>query len=288
VEPKAEPEAPSATEAPEPVEGGETPAPSELTEAQIAELPFHNHPRFKEIVGQKNALKSELQTITAKVEELQRPAEQWGNVREFMATNSLSDQDMLDMFRMGALLRTDPLAGRAAIAEYLSDIDLALGLRLPPDLQEDVDAGYMSEERARELHQARSTASQAEATAQAQREREEQARAVQQQTEHAQQLTSAAKAWEAAKRARDPDFDAKQDLIVDRMRSIAAAERLQPRTAADINALLDRAHQDVTAQLRRFVPAPKPVNRPPSGAPTTVATPQPMTMREAIAQAARG
>ena len=287
VEARPEPEAPSA---PEPAKTDvEAPAaPQEMTEAEIAELPFHNHPRFREVLTQRNALRGELGEAQTKLRQYEPDAQQWGNVREFMQHNNLSDQDVLDGFRMMALLRTDPLQGRAAIAQYLTDVDLALGLVLPNDLREDVDSGYLSEERAYELAKARAATTSYEAAAAETRQYEERTQAQRAHEAMAQRLTSTAEAWENERRGRDPDFEAKADLIADRMRSIAQAERLQPRTPEEIVALLDRAAQDVTVHLKRFVPVPRPMSRPTSAAPATVAAPEPKTMREAIAMAARG
>jgi hypothetical protein len=288
VEPKPEPvlEAPSAAAADR--SDPAKPAPQEMTEAEIAELPFHNHPRFKEVISQRNALKGELGEAAEKLRQYEPDAQQWGNVREFMQHNNLSDQDVLDGFRMMALLRTDPLQGRAAMAQYLAEVDAALGLRLPDDLLEDVESGYISEERAVELAQMRARTQGFEAQALAQNQLAERTQAEQAQQAISQRMTSAAEAWEASRRSRDPDFEAKADLIADRMRSIAQAERLQPRTPEDITALLDRAHADVTTHLKRFVPATRPINRPTAASPATSAAPAPTTMREAIERAVGG
>src|SRR3954469_17015945 len=83
VEPKVEAEAPSAA-APEKNDAA-TPEPApELTEAEIAELPFHNHPRFKEVLTQRNALRGELAEVQTKLRQYEPDAQQWGNVRAFM------------------------------------------------------------------------------------------------------------------------------------------------------------------------------------------------------------
>lgn len=289
VEPKEEAEAPSA---PEPAKTDDPAAPPvpppEMTDAEIAALPFHNHPRFREVLSQRNALRGELGEAQTKLRQYEPDAQQWMNVREFMQSNNLSDQDVLDGFRMMALLRTDPLQGRAAIAQYLTDVDRALGLLLPDDLREDVESGYLSEERAAELAKARAATASYEAQTAEQRQQEERNQALRENEALAQRLTSAAETWENARRARDPDFEVKADLIADRMRSIAQAERLQPRTPEEITALLDRAAQDVAVHLKRFVPAARAVNRPTSASPATVAAPEPKTLREAIMLAARG
>jgi hypothetical protein len=258
-----------------------------LTEAQLAELPFHNHPRFKEVITQRNALRSELGEATERLRQYEPDAQQWGNVREFMQHNNLSDQDVLDGFRMMALLRTSPIEGRAAMAQYLSEVDAALGLRLPDDLREEVEFGYISEERANELARARATTASYEAQAQANRQYVEQNQQQEAVAALQTQLTTAAERWETARRARDPDFEAKADLIADRMRSIAQAERLQPSTPEQITALLDRAAADVTVHLKRFVPAVRSMARPTAASPATVAAPEPKSMREAIALALR-
>lgn len=289
VEPKREePEGSSPAAAEKPDEGGEPEAPPELTDAEIAELPFHNHPRFKQVVDQKNAFKAQLETTTAQLREMERPAEQWSNVREFMEHNSISDDDMLDGFKMMALIRTDPMQGRVALAAYLTELDSALGLVLPDDIREDVESGYLSEERAFELSRARAMTVSQTAQQQQQRQAEERAQAERASQELGNQLSTAAENWEAARRTRDPDFDAKQDLIADRMRAIAMAERLRPNTPEQLTALLDRAHADVTAHLSRFRTPPAAVRRPTSASQATVAAPQPKSLREAITLAARG
>lgn len=288
VEPKEDtgPEASSAAAAEKPADG-EPDAPKELTDAEIAELPFHNHPRFKQVVDQKNALKAELTTASDKLREFEEPARLWGNVRGFMEHNSISDQDMLDGFKMMALIRTDPIEGRKAVAAYLTELDQALGLVLPKDLRDDVESGYLSEERANELARARAATRSYEAVETERRQTQERDQAASARQEVTSKLTAAAEGWETARRARDPDFEAKADLIADRMRAIAMQERKSPRNEAEMHALLDRAYDDVTGQLRRFTPAPKPVARPTNSSPATVAAPVPKTLRDAIALSVR-
>lgn len=287
VQPQAEPEASSAAEPKTEGQAAPEEASDELTSEELETLPFGKHPRFKQVIGQRDEARQQAGELQTKLAEYEPAAQQWGLVRGFMSENQLSDTDMLDGFRMMAMVRMDPLNGRKAIVDYLDQLDTALGLKLPEDLRDDLDLGRITEERAYELSRSRAAQTAQQQEQQQRQTEQQQSQQREQVQQHVSNMTTAATAWETQVRGTDPDFDRKQQLIADRMQALVAADpKATPKNADEMTALLNRAHTDVTSALKRIVPQPRPVARPTSAANPTVAAPQPKTMREAIALAA--
>ena len=239
--------------------------------------PFGRHPRFQRVLSERASFK-------AKAEELRAPAENYGKIETFLKQNDISNEEMVDLFKVAALAKADPSEALKVLQPLLSDLYERTGAFLPDDLRTDVEEGKITEERGREL--ARERARSRELERQADRERER-ADTVTQATEaerRAEALGSAYSDWENARKVKDPDFADKEDLIADRCR-VLIAEKGQPATAAEMTGILDQAYTDVTARLRKMIPAREEVKPAPrSGSPSATAAPQ--SLKEAIALAA--
>lgn len=202
-------------------------------------------------------------------------------VTEYLQTAGLAPEEFAELQSVGALMKRDPTKAREVLLEHVARIEEYLGLRLPDDIHQDVEQGFISEDRARELSQARAKARAAE-TAVAEREAMEATR----------QKVGAVEAWEAATRETDPDFDAKlpnvrQAVELEILRRERAGQPVAtPKDALDV---VKAAYESTNAMLKRFAPRTARVPASPSSAAPVPAAPpaEPKTALEAAWAALR-
>lgn len=111
-------------------------------------LDFHQHPRFQELIREKNEYKAQLETS--------KPlAERAKMLDQYCQQNGITEQQIARALEYYRLLNTEPgkayemlKADYQRLAQYSGDL-------LPDDLQAEVAAGTLSPERAKELAQAR-------------------------------------------------------------------------------------------------------------------------------------
>lgn len=238
-------------------EGDGQPADAKATKEpdneNFSDVPFHTHPRFRQLLRQRD--------------EFKRGHEQFSNVQSFLDVHGLSADEAANMLVIGGLRRTDPVACWNALQPFLHDLVVAAGVAIPPDLQQRVAAGEMSEAAARELSQSRAKIGAGEMQRTFEQERKERERL----TDQATQVTRAAEDWEAERRQKDPHFDAKVDPI---MREVAFLQRTEgiPNTPDGVRDQLKRAYEVVNSSLRTSV----------SNAGRTLATAAAATRRPAV------
>ncbi|MEI7652541.1 MAG: hypothetical protein WCJ96_11105, partial [Verrucomicrobiota bacterium] len=227
------------------------------TEA-VEKLPFHNHPRWKE--------------VQSELKEAKPAAEEYRKITSFMQSQGLTNQEVAEGFQIMALMKNNPAEAHKRISEYKSRLDAFVGEKLPDPIREKVDNGSIDPETAKEY-----------AALLAQRQLEQQ-RAEYQQVEQARQsqdgMRNAVVNWEQQKKAKDPEWSTKEALITDRVRSLMASE--QPNTAEQAVALVERAYSQITDQLRRIAPQRQPINPVRSTTSSVSVNVAPKSLKEAV------
>lgn len=214
------------------------------------------------------------------VKGLRPDAERGTALTRYLAESGVTPEEFVQLQDAGALIKRDPAAARKILLDKVAEIDRVTGLTLPDDLQTEVESGYISEDRARELSQARARAARAEETV-------AQDRHLQQQNALLGDVTS----WEAEMRRVDSDFARKLPDIQSRVR-LAVLERMQTgqpvASGAEAVKIAADAYKAVNDMLASFAP-PRTSTRPtPSSAASAPATsPAPRTIYEAAAAAVR-
>ena len=160
---------------------------------------------------------------------------------------------------------------------------------LPDDLREQVNAGYITEEHARELsqHRARTAHQQVKAADQEQRSQRTQ---VETQKKTVQGIEQAITAWESKWASTDPDYQKKQRKVQEQIEiSLSRAQRANklPKTAEEAVKLADECRKRVEAEYAQFSPAKREVRHVTGGSAVSAASP-PKTLQEAILRAANG
>lgn len=242
-----------------------------------SDVPFNTHPRFKELIKEKN-------TYKAKLAEYEPDAQQYRQIQEFMQTNHLSAQEVAEgMVLMAEMKSGDPAKAYEALQKKLEVLALAAGKKLPKDIEERVEQGYVDRETAEQLYQQQAAAQRQAALAQARLNQT----ATQQAMQQVQAISGAVAAWETATRVTDPDFDIKAELVRDRVRAKLATAGM-PKTSDEALALSKSAYDEVTQMLRRAQGPKQAMRTTVGGKVNGSATPEPQSLLDVIRQASAG
>lgn len=256
--------------------------PVEKTDAQKAEddakLPFHNHPRWKEVIGQNKSL-------TEKVATLEPAAQQFGKITEFMETNRLNHDEVGEGFIIMAMIKNGDPRGLVKLDDYRNKLAEFLGEKIPTDIQAQIDSGAITEAAGKELSKARAGKANTDAELARKTEADTQRTNTEKAATLARECQSAATAWQVEIQKTDPDFAKKESAIARYSRALMQ-ERGFPKTPADAVKIVKDAYAEVNKDFASVLPAKTGVKRVESAPSSHGATPQPKTLREAIAQAA--
>lgn len=241
-------------------------------DADDKDPPFHKHPRWKELVAERDQLKPD--------------AENYQRINQFMDANRLTPQEVAEGFQTMALMKQDPVAAKQRLEHMLQGLQEFDPGYMPSDLQKEVDDGLITPERAQEMAQYRAQTRQAQfrnesTEAQLRQTQEQRQREVAQQQQR--QLMEAVNAWEQQVKSKDPEYDQKAPYIEDRLRALVMQQG-HPQTQQDAVKLAEQAKGDVEKRLKQLQPR-KPESKPmPSGGSSKVKS-EPKSLNEAISQA---
>lgn len=211
------------------------------------QVPFHEHPRWKEMVTERDELRRQVAELTPIRQEAEK-------VRQFCDSYQITQDQHYAALEVAALLNSDPakaLERLKPIVEQLSQFD---GTALPEDLRNEVDEGIISEERAQEIAKLRAQTRMGETR--------QQQFAVRQQQAYVRAVSEGLSSWQSSKAKLDPDFrpkktegdpDGKYELFVDRLHKMWSAK--PPESAQQAIAQAEQAYESVQKALGRYIPA---------------------------------
>lgn len=238
-------------------------------EEDYTNLPFHKHPRFKELVQQRN--------------EARESAEKFEIMQTYLADNNLSGDEAAVGLDIMAKMKSDPMAALKALQPYVQQLSQAAGIIVPNDIQAKVDDGYLDESAARELTRSRADAAW---------QRQQNAALVQQQQtqahqEHIDYLASVVHEWEENAEANDPDYDLKRDLVDARVQALrwelgSNGQQYTAQTPEDVRKLAQTAYNQVTEQYNAKFGNKQPIKSASGGKLGGSPAPEPTTLQEAI------
>lgn len=252
-----------------------TPLP-DPTEADLKKLRPETRRRFEQLLAQRNEARQQYQAVVPELE-------QHRQLQGYLRDAQLATEDVNTLLGVGAALRRgDYQAFLDGVTPYVMAAQEVLGLRVSPDLQNQVEQGLIDEATARELTRTRHRAAQAEARLQ---ETNQQVVA-DQQVRGVQEIRGAVDAWEAGIQRRDPDY-ARMSGAVRRVAQGLLQERGLPRSPQEAVALTQAAYDEVRAMYAGAQPAPRATRPSPSSIHVATGTsrPEPRTMKEAAVMA---
>lgn len=243
----------------------------------FSDVPFNKHPRFKELIKEKNAYK-------AQIAEYEPDAKQYRQIQTFMESNQLTPEEVAEGLVLMAQMKSgDPAKAYEALSEKLENLALQAGKKLPKELEDRVEQGYIDRETAQTLYVQQVNAEREAAKANLQLQQ----RTQQDSQTQAAVMANTVAAWESATRASDPDFEVKAELVKDRVRAHIAQHGM-PKSAEAALALSKEAYEAVTKTLRR-VQGVKPAMRTAVGGKVNgSAAPEPRNLLDVIRQASAG
>jgi hypothetical protein len=209
-------------------------------EGETEKLPFNDHPRWKQVLKERKDLK-------AKLEEANPLAETARGLQRFCQENNVSQDELTDALQLAALAKRDVTAFRRVMQERLEGFDIALGTKLPADLQKKVDDGKIDEDGAKEIAQARIQAKHAQNGQQS-------AQQIAEQRLH-RDIGVAVDAWEASLKKGDPSWDSRRDTLQDRF--LALCRENPPRNVQEAIQLAEKANTEVKKRFSKFAPKPQ-------------------------------
>lgn len=201
----------------------------------FSDVPFHKHPRFKEVVSERNRYRE--------------GARQYEQVQSFLKTNGLGPEDAADALLIWADMKTNPQEAWKRLKPIVQKLLVDAGEVIPGDLKQKVAQGQMSPDAALEMARLRARAGNLEQSSARQAEQAQQAQVAAQQ----RAISAAAETWEMGVRRSDPDFAAKMD---DLKREIVFLQREKgmPNTPEKVREQLDEAYKAVNARVASFRP----------------------------------
>lgn len=233
-------------------------SPKATSQKAAEKVPFHNHPRWKEIVAEREALKPK--------------AEQYDKITTFMRSNHLNENEMVEGFKVMALMKNNPVEAYKVLKSHIEKLAPYTGEVLPEDLKKRVDEGFDSEESAKELARLRAERE----FISARHEEAQKAAAVEAQ----KSMLSAVETWEQTEKAKDPDWSAKSKLVYDRIRTmIQPGVQYGPLEAVEI---ARRALAGVNADLRPIAGRGNPIKSPTSSLSSASIRPAPRSLEDVV------
>lgn len=243
----------------------------------FSKLPFNTHPRFRELVKEKN-------TYKAQVAEYESDAKQYREIQGFMQANGLTAEEVANSLDMMAKLKNgDPTKAYEVLQERLGMLEEIIGKKLPPELEEKIDQGYIDRETAQELFQKQKEAERLAANAQSQIDRMSQ----NDQQAKVAEIANAVSMWEQATKSSDPDFELKAELVKDRVRAHVASHGV-PKTAEEALKVSKDAYDSVTQTLLKVRGDRAPMRTPVGGKTNGSAAPEPKSLLDVVRQASAG
>jgi hypothetical protein len=245
-------------------------------EKEGEEPPFHKHPRWQEMVKERNALKEEVTTFR--------------QFKQSVSEAGLEAGEIDTGFDIMRLMKSDPLAAYEKLKPFMDTLEAFRGNKLPDDLQAKVDAGQVDLETAQELVRVKSQsdfAQQRAANEAVQRQRSDEQREQEAFRSHLDLCGQAVTKLEREWQANDPDY-AKKAKLIERTLTALNVERGVPRSVEDAVARAKEARDEIN---KTFVPLTRRTQeiRPlGGGSSATQATPVPKTLLEVTRMVAAG
>lgn len=238
--------------------------------------PFHEHPRWQEMLTENKQLKE--------------TAQRWNQFEQQLQQNGLTPDDVDQGAELMRLLRSDPAKAAEVLAPVMEQVQRFAGQgSLPDDLQQAVDAGQITEQYAKELAQQRTQSSYyANRTKEEQErmQREAEARAQQEAETARNAVMGAVNDWEAKWKSSDPDFEKKHRYVRDRV-NILAREMGRPiQSAEEAIQLAEKARKQIDDELGSMLPRKENKRGTTKGGSSVSTAPEPKSLREVVEQAA--
>jgi|TARA_R100000458_G_scaffold13085_2_gene10924 hypothetical protein len=237
-------------------------------EAGDDDPPFHEHPRWQEMISERDAYKQSHEELLG--------------LKNYMTEHGLTSDEVTLGFDIMKNIKHNPQAALEALAPFIQEMEVQTGVRLSPDIQERFDEGYIDEESARELSQSRSREQLAQQASQRAAAQAQQIQQQQQLDAHANEVSGAVSEWERGWSSNDPDYKLKQPKVMEKI-ELHLLKNGAPQTKEDAVQIAEACRKAVDNEFRQLRPQKGNVT-PVTGGSSPKSTPEPQTLMEAMQQ----
>jgi hypothetical protein len=263
---------------------GASPAPSaqsvdDLGPLTQAEMDAY-HPRTRKRIAK---LLQEREGLQSRIGPLEAQAKTTVELQNFLKQADIAKEDfglVLDL--ASAMRRGDFRTFLEGVAPYVKLAQESLGITLPPDLQQAVQTGHMTQDAARYVAQERSARLLAETRLNRTTQETSQRAHVEAVQQFQASVAGAVQSWEQQVRRADPDYARKEPVVRDLLHAVVQ-ERGPPRSPAEAVEIARQAYERANAVVSRFVPTPRSTHAVPSSLNrVNGARAEPRSLKEAV------
>lgn len=249
-------DAPASTEPKPDDQSGEKDAAPEIdldkdpTKEELSRYHSKTRKRIEKLLSERNSYKEE--ALVAR------------GVREYLVQHDIAKEDFQLTLDLAAAMRRGDFKGfLEGVAPYVNLAEQALGITLPPDLQQQVQQGYMTTEAAQNFSRERYARQLAEQNVQRVQSAQQTQQVQQQRSSLAQSIETTVSTWENNLRQTDPDYGRKEAAVKDFLWSVVR-ERGNPQTPQQALEIAQEAYARANNLFRSFAPKPQPTKATPS------------------------
>jgi hypothetical protein len=250
--------------------------PGPLTQAEMDAYHPRTRKRIAKLLAERDGLQKQIAPLEAQ-------AKTTTELQNFLRQADIAREDfglVLDL--AAAMRRGDFRTFLEGVGPYVKLAQESLGISLPPDLQQAVQMGHMTQDAARYVAQVRSSQQLAESrltrTTQEASERNY-AEAMQQ---FQASVAGAVSTWEQEVKRADPDYARKEPVVRDLLHAVVQ-ERGPPRSPAEAVEIARQAYARANAVVSRFNPTLRSTQQVPSSINrVNGARAEPKNLKEAI------
>tara|TARA_B100000963_G_scaffold360543_1_gene391808 strand:+ start:286 stop:1290 length:1005 start_codon:yes stop_codon:yes gene_type:complete len=248
-------------------------SPDEAEEEENAKLPFHNHPRFKQVIKERKEAKEQLELA-------RKDQDEYKKITSYLEANNLTADEAAQGFQIMAMMKSSPTEAIKALTPYMNSLQEATGQTLSDDIREKVDQGYMDEDIGKELSMARAENERLKKLNESQSQQQDLAK----QRQNIDQLANAVTEWENKIAQTDPDYSRIEKEVNDRVR-VKVLEAGRPETQEQALKIAQEAYNEVKG---RHVTTKTPIKATQGGKLGGTPMPEPKSLMDVVEMALTG
>ena len=218
-------------------------------------------PTPEELAGYKKSTRERIEKLLGERNQLRGEAEVTHTLRNFLVANDIAREDFqLTLDLAAAMRRGDFKAFLEGVGPYVQLATNALGITLPPDLQQQVTQKQLTFDAASQVSRDRYARALAEQRATRATQVLETRENTQQQQQVVRSIEQTVSAWENGVRQTDPDYGRKEETVRQLLWSVVQ-ERGAPKTPEHAVEIAKEAYSRANKLLQSAAPA-RPATRP--------------------------
>lgn len=248
-----------------------------LDELKDPKTPLHKLERFREVLSENKALRSQFEAVRPAIDRL-------AEVNDAARRVGLTPDEVAEFFHAPILANENPAKAHEIVSKFAERLAQAAGAKLPDDLRREVDDGYITEERAKEVALLRAEAERSKSSAQFESELAQRQQVQQRQ----EKIVSAVNEYQTRLMSSDPSYTPAKHAMVKEALELLVIREGRPDSPEKAVELAKRAHDTVSKRLAEFAPRPRELRQPSGRRINAPAQTAPKSMKEAVERALSG